>query len=92
MTLNFTRFGLPLVAILLFPVITLAGEAKTEMSPSGILAPEITGEVASTSNIDFNVKFKTLENIHFSVFKKYSDTKANSKFDGLIKRKPVTKI
>ncbi|MEH6475917.1 MAG: hypothetical protein V7727_09510 [Sneathiella sp.] len=42
--------------------------------------------------LGFNSKFKALENIQFSVFKKYSDVNADSKFDGLEKRQPTNNI
>lgn len=92
LTKNIIRFGLPLLALVALPAMSLASETATGPIVKDMQISKKADKSFSESIVGFNSKFKVLENIHFSVFKKYSDVNANAKFDGLKKRQPTNNI
>ncbi len=92
LTKNIIRFGLPLLALVALPAMSLASETATDPIVKDIQISQKADKPLSELIVGFNSKFKVLENIQFCVFKKYSDVNANSKFDGLKKQQPINKI
>ncbi|OUR75920.1 hypothetical protein A9Q83_16245 [Alphaproteobacteria bacterium 46_93_T64] len=92
MTLNFSRLALPLIAILALPAYAVAGASTTNPFVNDKLQSETLDKYGYQSKKGVQGKFSPLGDIHQGVFKKYSDKRAISKFEGVKKQEKLIRI